>query len=187
MKLYFILILAFACIPDENLPRFAAVYAAMLPITALAYDERSRWDSFAASLPCSKFQLVLSKYLVGMISLTTVTVLTIAARFVYSLFNMMSFDSDFVISTVLSFLVALLIQSILLPFMFKLGVEKGRLFFLIATVVVVLSSISIMDAIGASAMFEGTAVPVLLITFAAMLVIFAISVFLSSKFYKYSK
>ena len=33
---------------------FAFVYSAMLPITAMAYDERSKWDKLAAMMPYSK-------------------------------------------------------------------------------------------------------------------------------------
>lgn len=187
MKLYFVLILIFACIPDGNLPRFAAVYAGMLPITALAYDERSRWNTFNASLPCSKLQLVLSKYLLGAIALCTVALLSVIARYVYSIFDIMSFDSEFLVSTAATFIVALFIEIFLLPLMFFLGVEKGRLYFMIITVVIIISSVSLIDAIGVSAVLSANLLPVFLVALAALLVVAAVSVLISAKVYKYSR
>lgn len=42
MKVFLLLFLLFAIIPDSSASSFAIVYAAMLPLTALAYDERSK-------------------------------------------------------------------------------------------------------------------------------------------------
>ena len=42
----------------------------MLVITSLAYDERSRWDRYALTMPVSRKEMVLSKYLLGLILLT---------------------------------------------------------------------------------------------------------------------
>ena len=39
-----------------------ALYAAMMPITVISLDERSRFDRFALALPWSRAQIVLSKY-----------------------------------------------------------------------------------------------------------------------------
>ena len=51
MKLMLLLILIFAVIPSEFQNTFAVLYAALLPYSALAYDERSRWDRMAAAMP----------------------------------------------------------------------------------------------------------------------------------------
>lgn len=37
----------------------------MLTITTLAYDERSKWEKYALTMPVSRTDLVLSKYLLG--------------------------------------------------------------------------------------------------------------------------
>ncbi|MFR3921142.1 MAG: ABC-2 transporter permease [Dysosmobacter welbionis] len=68
MKIFLLLILVFSCIPGTFYSTFAVVYASMLPYTALAYDERSRWDQMAAMMPYSARDVVLSKYLFGWIA-----------------------------------------------------------------------------------------------------------------------
>ena len=62
MKVFLLVIVLFAAIPGFSASRFAIIYAAMLPLTALAYDERSKWDVLAATMPYSPLQIVLSKY-----------------------------------------------------------------------------------------------------------------------------
>ena len=44
---------------------FIVLWVAMLPYTAMAYDERSKWDQLAAMMPYSTRDLVLSKYVLG--------------------------------------------------------------------------------------------------------------------------
>ena len=62
MKLMLLLILIFAVIPSEFQNTFAVLYAALLPYSALAYDERSRWDRMAAAMPYSARDIVTEKY-----------------------------------------------------------------------------------------------------------------------------
>ena len=42
----------------------------MIPYTAMAYDQRSRWDRFTRMLPYSDRTVVLSRYALGWISLS---------------------------------------------------------------------------------------------------------------------
>ncbi len=48
---YLIIVLVWGAIPSEVLNLLAVVYGAMIPYTAMAYDQRSRWDRFARMLP----------------------------------------------------------------------------------------------------------------------------------------
>ena len=44
---------------------FITIWAALLPYTAMAYDERSKWDQMAAMMPYSTRDIVISKYVLG--------------------------------------------------------------------------------------------------------------------------
>ena len=50
MRLFLLLLLVFSAIPGSFNSTFVVVYAAMLPYTAMAYDERSKWNQMAAML-----------------------------------------------------------------------------------------------------------------------------------------
>ena len=86
LKLFLIIIIAFALVPGYSVSAFAMVYAALLPINALAWDEQSKWDNLARMMPYSKFDLVFSKYIIGYISILAAAVLCTGFAFVYSFF-----------------------------------------------------------------------------------------------------
>ena len=56
-KAFLILILFFAVTPNFSGSSFALVYTAMMPISALAYDENCKWDQLAATVWVSKYAL----------------------------------------------------------------------------------------------------------------------------------
>ena len=82
MKLMLLLILIFAVIPSEFQNTFAVLYAALLPYSALAYDERSRWDRMAAAMPYSARDIVTEKYVFGWIAALGTLALTLVLRLV---------------------------------------------------------------------------------------------------------
>ena len=51
MKAFLVLILLFSALPGSYNAIFAVTYAAMLPYSCVAYDERSKWDQLAAMMP----------------------------------------------------------------------------------------------------------------------------------------
>lgn len=101
--------------------------AVMLPITALAYDERSKWDKYALTMPISRNKLVLSKYILTLI-------LLVAAFIVCVLTSIFFTDTSFteiVLVNLVTFSIGILMMSFILPIMFKFGVEKGRILMMI--------------------------------------------------------
>ena len=121
MKIFLLLILVFSCIPGTFYSTFAVVYASMLPYTALAYDERSRWDQMAAMMPYSARDVVLSKYLFGWIAVA------VSAAAILSVIWLSDVEGPSIPVILLSVCVAVCILDITLPMMFRFGVEKGRL------------------------------------------------------------
>lgn len=99
----------------------------MLTITALAYDERSKWDKYALTMPVSRKDLVLSKYLLGIL-------LSIAA-FVFNLIFLLiapsNQKSEALPVAAATLGVSLFFLCVVLPVLFKFGVEKGRMLMLI--------------------------------------------------------
>ena len=125
MKVFLLVIVLFAVIPGFSASSFAIIYAAMLPLTALAYDERSKWDVLAATMPYSPLQIVLSKYVLGLLGVLASLALMLASQ---SIINPDRFDREtlFLLLTTAGVGVLLLVLS--LPLAFHFGVEKGRLF-----------------------------------------------------------
>ncbi len=130
-KIFLLVLLVFSLLPGYSMTAFAIVYASMLPITSLGYDERSKWNQYAAMLPYRKQDLILSKYYLALICLFAVTVLSLASGYVVAFVQGTPVDSQLIPETLSVVCVALVLTAINLPLMLKLGVEKGRLFFLL--------------------------------------------------------
>ncbi|HAQ41200.1 MAG TPA: ABC-2 transporter permease [Clostridiales bacterium] len=100
------------------------VFAAIMPITSMAYDEKNNWDRYALTMPISRKDLVLSRYIFGMIFLCAAFIITLVINLVLggsSIFE--------VIMTNLGiFALGIIIMSVIFPVIFKFGVEKGRIF-----------------------------------------------------------
>ena len=129
-----------AAIPGLNQSAFAMIYFAMMPITALAYDERCKWDILAVMMPYKSSDIVLSKYMIGYIGMGAASVLSLATQFIIKQFQHIPFTMEEVQITLIIACVGLILLAINLPFMFKMGVEKGRWIFMviIATTVFVM-------------------------------------------------
>ena len=125
MKVFLLVIVLFAVIPGFSASCFAIIYAAMLPLTALAYDERSKWDVLAATMPYSPLQIVLSKYVLGLLGVLASLALMLASQ---SIINPSRFDRETLLLLLTTAGVGVLLLVLSLPLAFHFGVEKGRLF-----------------------------------------------------------
>lgn len=138
-KIFMVLILMFAILPGQfSAATFAVVYASMLPISALAYDERAKWDNLAAMMPYSIRDIVVSKYLLGYIAIAVAALLSAAAKFIADRIAHTPVEPEVYYSILLTVCLASVILALNLPVMFKQGVERGRIafFILIAAVVI---------------------------------------------------
>lgn len=138
LKMFLLLIVFFSFLPGSSTSAFAVVYSAMLPITALAYDERSKWQELAAMMPYSARNLVLEKYLLGYICVAAAAILSFVVKIAFSFFSSEPTTVNIFIELLPIVCLASLFLAVNLPFMFKMGVEKGRLaFFAFAAILAV--------------------------------------------------
>jgi hypothetical protein len=176
-RIYFIMIIGFALIPDSFLSNFVIIFAAMLPITAIAYDERSKWTELQSMMPYSDKEVIYSKYILGYSIIAAVTVLSYILHLILSLFivEYKALIDPSIIMLILG--VALIISAINMPIMFKFGVEKGRFAFigLMALTTMLGTNISILDV----TIFENTHIEFIIIGIA--IIINILSIMISSK------
>lgn len=127
-RVLLILILVFSCLPGAFYPTFAVVYAAILPYTAMAYDERSKWGQLAAMLPYADRNIVLSKYLFGYLAIAVTAGISMVIQTGLTLVWNQAADNLSPLSTIpLAMGVGVCVLALTLPLMFRFGVEKGRL------------------------------------------------------------
>ncbi len=119
MRIFILLVLVFFFFQGSFGSVFIVIWCAMLPYTALAYDERCKWDQLAAMMPYSNRDMVLSKYVLGWLCAGAASVLSLAAQAVLK-------NGDFRV-ILLSFCASVCVLAITLPLMLHFGVERGRM------------------------------------------------------------
>ena len=170
MWVYAIIVLAWGVVPQAWLNLLAVVYGSIIPYSAMAYDQRSRWDKFTRMLPYSDQAAVMSRYVLSQ-----------------GILSQLSIPSAFFSALPLRILfVALCIGCLLLalniPLMLRLGAEKARLVSALTTFLVFASA----GALSGLADAESTAPVMLALPVLAVLAIIAtaVSIPLSLKFYR---
>ena len=177
LKLFVIVMVIFALAFQENAVSFIIFYAAMLTVSSMAYDEQSKWPQLAMMLPYSIRDIVLSKYLLGWLMIGGMTLLSMLQIFI---------DIEYVWVSLVVACVAMSFMAVILPLVFWLGTEKGRML-MIAMMAAVFGVVS---AIGYISIVYGLNLPtdnyiVLLIACRFGVVLLnAGSVMLSIKLYK---
>ena len=126
-----VLVVILACIPQLNMSVFFMVYCTLLPVSALGYDERTKWDTLSAMMPYRPWEIVMSKYVLGYILLIAITALALLTTGVAGLVTGAPVAPDAYLSGLLYAAVATLFLAITLPLVYRFGVEKGRLAFAI--------------------------------------------------------
>lgn len=96
-------------------------------VSSFSYDALVRWDRYALSLPVSRQDLVASKYLLAVVLAAVGAIAAFAMGVIMGLFHHDLVLEELGLSTVISVGGGLLIVAILLPLIFKFGVEKSRL------------------------------------------------------------
>lgn len=131
LKIMLIILLIFACTPGFSMASFAVLYMAMLPVTAIAYDERSKWDELAVMMPYSSGVIVASKYVLGILSVIVASAFSLTAQVVIAYVRNESISIESILALLLVACFSLILLSVNLPLIFRMGVEKGRIAFMI--------------------------------------------------------
>ena len=136
--------LLFSTLNPTSLSGMITILFAMQILTTFSYDDYSKWNMYALSLPITKKQLVLSKYILGISFIIFGGVFSFILTSLLSLFKGSFILGDLVASIIGSTGIMILMILILLPLIFKYGVERSRIMllaiFAIPTVLILIIS-----------------------------------------------
>lgn len=187
-KGYFLVSIVFGIISlmgSDNM--FFALYPAMLggafSVSIIAYDEKSGWNSYAAILPCTRKMIVTEKYIFTVLFILAVSVINSIAIIAGEMMRGGSIaEAGMIILTMLS--IAIIFPSVMLPVSLKFGVEKGRLIFYIAIVLIGASFPIMFNIISYSGNVNSLMLPYGFQTFIIAAVIMILSWFVSVRIYE---
>ena len=127
-RLLLVMAVIFSMIPSMG--NFGATYAMMLalmmPLTSIAYDERCKWDKYAAMLPYTPGQIVWSKYLLAYFYTVLGGSIIVLGTF---LRGMTTGAMDWGLTmelTVMMGVAMLFVMALGMPVIYRFGSEKGR-------------------------------------------------------------
>lgn len=106
---------------------YPCMLCGIIPVNLLAYDERSRWISYSETMPYTKAQIVSGKYLIGLLAQGAMLLITGISQAVQMGLEGGFALKEYLVMMLIILILSLLSSSISLPFIFKLGVEKGRM------------------------------------------------------------
>lgn len=114
---------------------YPVVMASMIPFSLISYDEKSRWASYADTLPVSRRQVVHVKYITTLLLMLAANILSGIALLISGYFH-----KDFDIKLIPGILgmvgmLGIMIPSLTLPLGLRFGAEKGRVITYLAIVV----------------------------------------------------
>ena len=123
------LFFAVVFIPQGNSFIFGIIILmfAMMVVTTISYDDLAKWDAYALTMPVTRKEMVLSKYLVMAILNTLGAVLSLIVGAVGSVIMGQSFDLEILAIIGAIYLIALIFGSVIIPLIYKFGTEKARL------------------------------------------------------------
>ena len=180
-----LIVLLWSVIPMAFLNVFAMIYGSMIPYSAMAYDQRSRWDRFARMLPYSDRTVVLSRYALGWISLLIGTAAVTLCQGIVSCLPVRTEAaaglSPALIYTALC--VGTILLSINVPLTLRFGSEKARMVSVLITFLV-FASVGFLKGLDAGSPSGAAAFPALLLPAALTIIATAVSILLSLKFYR---
>lgn len=110
---------------------YPTVLASMVPVNLLAYESQCKWEAFASTLPCTRAQIVSEKYLVGLIFFGVMLALALTVQAV-AMVIAQAFSLGLLLNqSILMLLCFFASCTFILPLIFRFGVEKGRIFYLL--------------------------------------------------------
>ena len=149
MRFFLLMVVFMAAVPGGQTVPFAIMYSAMLPYTALAYDERSHWNDFARMMPYTTRQMVASKFALGWMSIGCAVLLS-AVGAGFTAFADRQRGLEVLMTLPILASIAAIIMAVTLTLMFRYGVEKGRMLLMVLLV---------FSALGAASLTDGLTLP----------------------------
>ena len=149
-RLLLVLALVFSMVPSLGAfgSTYAMMMAVMMPLSSIAYDERCKWDRYAAMLPYRTGQLVWSKYLLSYLYTLLGGGIIVLGAFLRGVTTGAADWKETAEMSVMLAVVMLFITALGLPMLYRFGSEKGRLAMILCMGVGVGAAMGLMGIFG---------------------------------------
>jgi len=108
---------------------------AMMVVTTISYDDLAKWDAYALTMPVTRKEMVLSKYLMMALLNTLGAVLALIVGIVGNMIMRQSFSMEILVIIGVLYLVALCYGALIVPLIYQFGAEKARLVLILSALI----------------------------------------------------
>jgi len=137
--LVFFAVVAYAGEMQSYFTSMTAVLFIMLPITTFAYDQQSKWELFAVAMPVTRKEIVLGKYVLALAMILLGSAVSILLTLIVHLLKgQAAAVQEMLTATGVIAVFGMIFISIMIPLVYRFGVEKSRMMTLIVAGVPVL-------------------------------------------------
>ncbi|MDO9492125.1 ABC-2 transporter permease [Acetobacterium sp.] len=107
----------------------------MMVVTTISYDDLAKWDAYALTMPVTRKEIVLSKYLVMALLNTLGAVLALIVGIIGSMIMGQSFSTEVLAIIGVLYLIAFSYGSMMVPLIYRFGTEKARLMLILSALI----------------------------------------------------
>lgn len=162
-------------------PLFMSVWS----VSFMNMDEISKWQQYSIALPYGRRKIVSSKYLMILILNTLSIVFVVLCYLISVALGKNGFSADLLFTLILlSLIMGIVYPSLLLPLVYKLNTEKGRMVLMIINGIVGGSSVAFMQTSVFGDIFGSISGFLPLVILAVVAVLYLLSWQLSVKIYE---
>ena len=105
------------------------VMVAILPMNVFAYDKQCQWDTYGLSLPVGRTKTVAARYLCVLLICLASAALTAVFGVALWAAGRVEEPVEFLVTCSVMGLMSVLVNAIMLPFLYKFGPERARMMF----------------------------------------------------------
>lgn len=185
-RLLLILALVFSVLPNMGAfgNTYAMMMAIMMPLNSIAYDEKCKWDRYAAMLPYTTGQLVWSKYLLSYLYTILGGGIIVLGTFLRGMATGSAEWQEAAETACMLAIVMMVITAVGLPLLYRFGSEKGRLAMILCMGVGTGAALGILGVFG-DLPLPGISMPLLLVLAVVLAIALTyVSFRLSVRFYR---
>lgn len=104
-------------------------------ITSLSYDSQSGWDTYVSTLPVSRSDVVMSKYILSYLFALAGGLIALLIGWINGIIKNSGNFFEMLVSAYVMFSIAVVFVSVLLPLIYKFGVERSRIIIIAAVAI----------------------------------------------------
>lgn len=188
-KTFFVLIIFFilAMFQNSSATSFTSVINAvftMMITTTISYDNLARWDKYALTMPITRKEMVLSKYICSIIFNLIGLVLGIVIVFAMGIVRNNLNITEIFISAISSAIVMIIFISLMFPLVYKFGVEKFRIFLILIFMIPVFFILALRNMTNVAELIAKWLIYIIISVPVIAVIGFVLSYFISIKIYE---